>query len=211
MRINLSAFPALALCSLALAACTTAKVEAPKPARAPAATPVAVAPEKPAEQQAATPKKQGVDGLISQYAAAYQVPETLVRRVVHRESKFNPAARNGPYLGLMQISHNTARSMGYSGPANGLLDAETNLKYAVKYLSGAYRVADGDENQAVRFYSRGFYYDAKRKGLLEETGLKAQAFAADPVLPAAFALPLVPERPAYPQLITASATNLSSN
>ncbi len=211
MRMQFSSFPALALCSLALAACTTAKQEAPNPALAPAASPVALAPEKPAEQQAAAPQKRGVDALISEYATAYQVPETLVRRVVHRESKFNPAARNGPYFGLMQISHNTARSMGYSGPANGLLDAETNLKYAVKYLSGAYRVADGNESQAIRFYSRGYYYDAKRKGLLEETGLKAQAFTADPVLPAAFALPLVPERPLYPQMITASATNLSSN
>ncbi len=61
--------------------------------------------------------------------------------------------------------------MGYKGNAKGLLDAETNLKYAVRYLSGAYKVAGGDEGQAVRFYARGYYYDAKRKGLLQETGL----------------------------------------
>lgn len=112
-----------------------------------------------------------LDGLISKYSTAYEVPERLVRRVVHRESRFNPAARNGPYWGLMQISHPTARGMGYSGPAHGLLDAETNLKYAVRYLAGAYKVADGNESQAVRLYARGYYYDAKRKGLLRETGL----------------------------------------
>jgi soluble lytic murein transglycosylase-like protein len=100
------------------------------------------------------------------------VPESLVRRVVPRESGFNPAARNGPYLGLMQIRHDTAKSMGYRGEATGLLDAETNLKYAVKYLRGAYMVGGYNADAAVRFYSRGYYYDAKRLGLLEETGLR---------------------------------------
>src|SRR5690606_29105709 len=112
-----------------------------------------------------------LDALITKYSVAYDVPERLVRRVVHRESRFNPAARNVPYWGLMQISHPTARGMDYTGSAKGLLDAETNLKYAVRYLSGAYKVAGGDESQAVRYYARGYYYDAKRKGLLQETGL----------------------------------------
>lgn len=112
-----------------------------------------------------------VDQLIASYASSYEVPEALVRRVVKRESNFRPGARNGPYWGLMQILPATARSMGYEGPASGLLDAETNLKYAVKYLKGAYLVAGGDHDQAVRHYARGYYFDAKRKGLLEETGL----------------------------------------
>lgn len=117
-----------------------------------------------------TPRGE-VDRLIAKYAGHYEVPESLVRRVVKRESNFNPRARNGPYWGLMQILHQTAKGMGYAGSANGLLDAETNLKYAVKYLRGAYLVAEGDHDQAVRFYARGYYYDAKRKGMLEATGL----------------------------------------
>jgi len=71
----------------------------------------------------------------------------------------------------MQILPATARTMGYRGDASGLLDAETNLKYAGKYLRGAYLVADGNHDLAVRYYSRGYYYDAKRKGMLEVTGL----------------------------------------
>jgi len=110
--------------------------------------------------------------LIKRYAEAYDIPERLVRRVVRRESHGNPLARNGPYWGLMQISYPTAQGMGYQGRPEGLLDAETNLKYAVKYLAGAYLVAEGDETQAVRLYARGFYYDAKAKGLLERTGLR---------------------------------------
>jgi soluble lytic murein transglycosylase-like protein len=61
--------------------------------------------------------------------------------------------------------------MGYEGGPEGLLDAETNLKYAGRYLRGAYLVAGGDHDLAVRYYARGYYYDAKRKGLLEATGL----------------------------------------
>ena len=91
---------------------------------------------------------------------------------MQRESGFNPGARNGPYYGLMQIRHDTARSMGYGGSASGLLDAETNLKYAVKYLRGAYITAGYNSDGAMRNYARGYYYDAKRQGLIAEIGLR---------------------------------------
>ncbi len=113
-----------------------------------------------------------LDPLIAHYSRQYDVPESLVRRVIVRESGYNPAARNGPYYGLMQISHATATGMGYRGSPSGLLDAETNLRYAVRYLAGAYITARGNPDQAVRFYARGYYYDAKRAGLLERTGLR---------------------------------------
>jgi len=112
-----------------------------------------------------------LDRLIAKYAAIYEVPEALVRRVVKRESTFNPKAFNKGHWGLMQIKHATARGMGYNGPAQGLLDAETNLKYAVKYLRGAYMVAGGNFDVADRLYQTGYYYHAKRMGLLDETGL----------------------------------------
>ncbi|WP_461308442.1 transglycosylase SLT domain-containing protein, partial [Albidovulum sp.] len=112
-----------------------------------------------------------VNRLIAKYAALYDVPEDLVHRVVRRESNYNPAARNGPYYGLMQIHPQTARGMGYRGGPEGLLDPDTNLRYAVKYLRGAWIVAEGDRDDAVMWYARGYYYEAKRKGLLRETGL----------------------------------------
>lgn len=120
-----------------------------------------------------------VEGLISKYSLAYNVPESLVRRVVKRESNGNPSIRNGPYLGLMQISHPTAKGMGYQGDPKGLLDAETNLRFAVKYLAGAYKVAEGNEAQAMRLYARGYYYDAKAKGLLDDTGLSGSSAVSD--------------------------------
>ena len=133
------------------------------------------APDNPAAA-AITPRKVAarspeLDALIARYAAHHEIPVELLRRVVNRESTFNPAARNGPYWGLMQILPATARTMGYRGEPAGLLDAETNLMYAGKYLRGAYLVADGNHDLAVRYYSRGYYYDAKRRGMLETTGL----------------------------------------
>jgi soluble lytic murein transglycosylase-like protein len=62
--------------------------------------------------------------------------------------------------------------MGFRGEPAQLLDPETNLRYGVRYLRGAWLVADGNPDRAVSWYARGYYYEAKRKGLLEETGLR---------------------------------------
>jgi soluble lytic murein transglycosylase-like protein len=110
--------------------------------------------------------------LIDAAARRYDVPSDLVQRVVIRESRHVPSARNGPYYGLMQIHPATARTMGYRGPPEGLLDAATNLTYGVKYLRGAWLVAGGDRDEAVGWSARGYYYEARRRGLLEETGLR---------------------------------------
>lgn len=112
--------------------------------------------------------------LIVEAAQENEVPVSLVQRVVIRESTHRPEARNGPYYGLMQILPATARSMGFQGTPQDLLDAETNLKYAVRYLRGAWMVADGDEQEAVKWYARGYYHEAKRKGLVSETGVDGQ-------------------------------------
>lgn len=126
----------------------------------------------PPPERAAYAGPAEINDLIARYARQYDVPEDLVHRVVIRESRYNPSARNGPYYGLMQIHPQTARSMGHRGPAEQLLDPDTNLRYAVKYLRGAWLVSRGDRDAAVMWYARGYYYEAKRLGLLEETGLR---------------------------------------
>lgn len=122
------------------------------------------------EEPAMKPATSGptvINALIKKYSKFYDMPEVLIHRVVNRESTYNPAAYNNGHYGLMQIKYSTAKSMGYDGPASGLFDAETNLKYAIKYLKGAWLVADNSHDGAVRLYSRGYYYDAKRKGMLD--------------------------------------------
>ncbi len=157
------------LTALALAACSTtpvvsASANAPAPAR-PASASEYNHPLYPNE----TPELRA---LILKYADLYDVPVELVQRQIVRESTHRPWVRNGPYYGLMQILPQTARTMGFRGAPEELLDAETNLKYAVKYLRGAWIVSGGDIDAAVMWYARGYYYEAKRLGLLEETGLR---------------------------------------
>ncbi len=109
--------------------------------------------------------------LINQYADIYDVPRPLVHKVIQRESDYRPRARNGPYYGMMQILPETAGIMGFRGKPDELLDAETNLRWAVKYLRGAWLVSDGNMDRAVMWYARGYYYEARDRCLLVETGL----------------------------------------
>jgi soluble lytic murein transglycosylase-like protein len=127
-----------------------------------------------------------IDPLITKYAAAHKLPESLVRRVIKRESGGNPRLVYHGNYGLMQIRLGTARSMGYGGSADGLLDPDTNMSYAVKYLAGAYRVANGDADRAVHYYQTGYYYAERDRsggeGLRHRTeGRRAEA--SEPHLP----------------------------
>lgn len=103
---------------------------------------------------------------IEKLSQAHGVPETLIHRVIMRESKYAPHLTNHGHYGLMQIKLETAKGMGYGGGAKGLLDGETNLTYAIPYLANAWLAADHDENRAVQLYAGGYYYVAKRKGLI---------------------------------------------
>ena len=131
-----------------------------------AAACVAAAFALPAHAQFATDSNGNLDALVSRHAAANGVPEALVRRVIKRESRGNARAVSKGNYGLMQIRLGTARGLGYTGSAAGLLDADTNMTYAVKYLANAYRVAGGNHDRAVSLYASGYYYAAKNKGML---------------------------------------------
>ena len=109
---------------------------------------------------------------INHWADFYDLPRPLVHRLAIRESTHNPRARNGPNYGLLQILPATARSMGFRGKNTDLLDADTNLEFALKYLRGAWLLSDGDHATAIKWYARGYYYEAKRRGMLVETGLR---------------------------------------
>lgn len=150
---------ALVAALMALAACGGGKADRALLREAPRSAAVA----------GATPE---MNAMIARYARENGVPVSLVHRVVQRESMYRPGARNGPYYGLMQILPATARTMGHRGSPRELLDAETNLKYGVKYLRGAWLLSNGDERRAVMWYAKGYYYEAKRRGMLKETGLR---------------------------------------
>src|ERR1700712_892968 len=103
------------------------------------------------------------DALVATHAKANNLPEALVHRVIVRESGYRPGLVSRGNIGLMQIKLGTARSLGYSGTAEGLRDPDTNLTWAVKYLAGAYRAANGDHSRAMHYYASGYYVSAKRQ------------------------------------------------
>jgi soluble lytic murein transglycosylase-like protein len=116
--------------------------------------------------QAAHAQHAEYDALVANHAQANGVPEILVHRVIVRESRYRPALiGRGGTIGLMQIKLATARGLGYTGDAAGLRDPNTNLTYAVKYLAGAYRAANGDHRRAMAYYASGYYAAAKRQRL----------------------------------------------
>jgi len=125
------------------------------------------------------------DGLISSQAQANGVPEALVHRVIQRESRYRAGlVGHCGCIGLMQIKLATARGLGYTGDAAGLRDPNTNLTYGVKYLAGAYRAANGDQNRAMHYYASGYYGAAKRQGVARQVAVNeptaAFAMASSP-------------------------------
>jgi soluble lytic murein transglycosylase-like protein len=114
--------------------------------------------------QAALAQRAQYEALVATHAQANGVPEALVHRVIVRESRYQPhLIGRGGTIGLMQIKLATARGLGYTGTDEGLRDPDTNLTYAVKYLAGAFRAANGDHNRAVAYYASGYYYAAKHQ------------------------------------------------
>ena len=135
--------------------------------------------------QAALAQRAQYEALVATHAQANGVPEALVHRVIVRESRYQPhLIGRGGTIGLMQIKLATARSLGYTGTAEGLRDPDTNLTYAVKYLAGAFRAANGDHNRAVAYYASGYYYAAKRQRH-EHVPAVAAVPASEPVLASA--------------------------
>jgi soluble lytic murein transglycosylase-like protein len=128
----------------------------------------------------ASPGQGAYAEMVARHAAANGVPVSLVHRVIMRESRYNPGAVSKGNYGMMQIRLGTARAMGYTGTASGLLDPEVNMTYAVKYLAGAYRTAGGSEGGAVANYARGYYRQAARQGLSPYEAPGAAAFAMQP-------------------------------
>ena len=158
-------------------------------------TPAAIAPEiatvgiAPARK---APAGRPYDDLIASHATSNGVPAELVHRVIVRESRYQASAMGrGGASGLMQIKYATARGIGYTGSAAGLLDPDTNLTWGVRYLAGAYRAAGGNPGRAMAYYASGY----------RGAGLPARAYAKMPQQEPAFmseatAEPVVVERSA---------------
>jgi soluble lytic murein transglycosylase-like protein len=125
--------------------------------------------------QPSSAQRAQYESMVAAHAQANGVPVELVHRVIVRESRFNPRAVHRGNYGMMQIKLATARGLGYTGTAEGLLDPETNLTYAVRYLAGAYQAAHGNHDRAVAYYAGGYYYVAKRQRRARHETMSADA------------------------------------
>lgn len=96
-----------------------------------------------------------IDRMIERAAAENDIPSELAYAVVRVESHYNPKAKGSGVYGLSQIQPATARSLGFSGQTSDLYDPETNLRYGMKYLAGAWQKSGGDICGAAMKYKGG--------------------------------------------------------
>ncbi|MEF2072167.1 lytic transglycosylase domain-containing protein [Consotaella aegiceratis] len=96
-----------------------------------------------------------IDRMIEKAAVENDIPPALAFAVVRVESHYNPKAKGGSALGLSQIKPATARYLGFTGPSEGLYDPETNLRYGMKYLAGAWERGGHDICQTAMKYKGG--------------------------------------------------------
>lgn len=92
------------------------------------------------------------NGLITEAARLYELPDSFIRAVMRVESDFNPTvvSRAGA-MGLMQLMPKTARSMGVSDP----FDARQNILGGARYLRILANRFKGDLVLTVAAYNAG--------------------------------------------------------
>ena len=107
-------------------------------------------------QMNAPSSRDNIVAVVDKEARANGIPIALARAVVRIESNWNAGltGRAGE-VGLMQIKHQTAKGVGYTGSRAALYQPETNIKYGMRYLAGAYRLAGGDTCGTVLRYQGG--------------------------------------------------------
>lgn len=90
--------------------------------------------------------------IVSQMAAKYNVPESLIYAVMNTESAGNPnAVSPAGAQGLMQLMPNTARTMGVTNS----FDPAQNIEGGVKYLALMLQKYGGDQKLALWAYNAG--------------------------------------------------------
>jgi soluble lytic murein transglycosylase-like protein len=117
--------------------------------------------EIPAEPASSLPSREAgtessaserLPGALVAVAIRNHVPPPLLHGILMVESGYNCRAHNGPWLGVGQISRQTARSVGILG---NLFDCENGMEAAARYARLALDRAGGDWSGAATLYNRG--------------------------------------------------------
>ena len=97
-----------------------------------------------------------LESIVDRHATAYGLPKEFARAIVRVESSWNPQLTGSAgEVGLMQIKHETAREMGYEGSRAQLYEPDTNVRWGMKYLADAWKLAQGDHCGTVLRYQAG--------------------------------------------------------
>lgn len=105
---------------------------------------------------------KGVRNMVAAEAARQGVPVGLALAVAKAESNFRCSAiGKAGERGVMQIKPRTARGVGYKGPASGLNNCATGIRYGMIYLKQAYRKAGGNIYRAALLYNAGIHSKKK--------------------------------------------------
>ena len=86
--------------------------------------------------------------------ASFTQDKALIYALIKTESRFNPQARSGANIGLMQLSAATAARLP-GGKGASLVDAETNLKLGQAYVGRLLGAVKGDLVRALAGYNMG--------------------------------------------------------
>lgn len=111
---------------------------------------------------------ESMDKIFEEAAAAYQVPEALLKAVGKAESGFDPSAvSSAGAQGVMQLMPATAQALGVTDS----FDARSNIFGGAKYISNLLRQYDGDIDLTLAAYNAGSGNVAKYGGVppFEET------------------------------------------
>lgn len=94
------------------------------------------------------------------YSQVYQLPPGLLESTCYIESKHNTQAIHrddgkGNSVGVCQVKLKTAKSLGFHGTENQLIDPATNIRFAAQYLKYQIKRYRGDINKALTAYNKG--------------------------------------------------------
>jgi soluble lytic murein transglycosylase-like protein len=94
--------------------------------------------------------------VIQREAKQRGLPPEVADAVARVESAYEPSAIGAAgERGLMQVMPPTATMLGFKGNPAELADPETNIRYGVEYLAGAWKLANGDLCRALMKYRAG--------------------------------------------------------
>lgn len=103
--------------------------------------------------------------IILAAAKAAKISGPLLLAICIQESNLKnvevPHDGGSPSYGICQIKYETAKMLGYSGHAKGLMNPSTNAKWAASYLKYQKERYEYDWCKAVAAYNAGRYNESK--------------------------------------------------